>query len=94
MQVTRSFRGRDAEALFQGLPTRRFGSVARVAQRKLAQLHAAQRLDDLRAFPGNHLEALGGDRRGQHSIRINDQYRICFIWKDGEARQVEVVDYH
>jgi len=53
-----------------------------------------KRLDDLRAFPGNHLEALGGDRRGQHSIRINDQYRICFVWKDGEAQHVEVVDYH
>jgi proteic killer suppression protein len=50
--------------------------------------------DDLRAFPGNHLEALAGDRKGQHSIRINDQYRICFVWKDGEAKQVEVVEYH
>ena len=92
--MIRSFRNRDAEALFQGYPTRRFRSIARVAQRKLAQLHAAQRLDDLRAFPGNHLEALAGDRRGQRSIRINDQYRICFVWKDGEAQQVEVVDYH
>ena len=54
---------------------------------------AAQRLDDLRAFPGNHLEALGGDRQGQYSIRINDQYRICFVWKDGEAQHVEAVDY-
>lgn len=52
------------------------------------------RLDDLRAFPDNRLEPLGGDRRGQHSIRINDQYRICFVWKDGDAQQVEVVDYH
>jgi proteic killer suppression protein len=78
--------------LFQGYPTRRFQSFARVAQRKLAQLHAAQRLDDLRAFPGNQLEALAGDRRGQHSIRINDQHRICFVWKDGDALQVEVVD--
>jgi proteic killer suppression protein len=92
--VIRSFRNREAEALFQGYPTRRFRSIARVTQRKLAQLHAAQRLGDLRAFPGNHLEALAGDRRGQHSIRINDQYRICFVWKDGEARQAEVVDYH
>jgi proteic killer suppression protein len=92
--VIRSFRGRDAEALIQGLPTRRFGSIARVAQRKLAQWQAAQRLDDLRVFPGNRLEALGGNRRGQHSIRINDQYRICFIWRDGEAHEVEVVDYH
>jgi proteic killer suppression protein len=92
--VIRSFRNRDAEALFQGYPTRRFQNIARVAQRKLAQLNAAQRLDDLRAFPGNQLEALSGDRRGQHSIRINDQYRICFVWKDGDALQVEVVDYH
>ena len=92
--MIRSFRNRDAEALFQGYPTRRFRSIVRVAQRKLVQLHAAQRLDDLRAFPGNHLEALGGDRRGQHSIRINDRYRICFVWKDGDAQQVEVVDYH
>jgi proteic killer suppression protein len=92
--VIRSFRNRDAEALFQGYPTRRFRSVARVVHRKLMQLHAAQRLDDLRAFPGNRLEALAGDRKGQHSIRINDRYRICFLWKDGEAHQVEVVDYH
>ena len=92
--MIRSFRNRDAEALFQGYPTRRFQKIARVAQRKLAQLNAAQRLDDLRAFPSDQLEALSGDRRGQHSIRINDQYRICFVWKDGDALQVEVVDYH
>jgi proteic killer suppression protein len=92
--VIRSFRGRDAEALFKGYPTRRFRSIARVAQRKLAQLHAAQRLDDLRVFPGNRLEALSGDRQGQYSIRINEQYRICFVWRDGDAQQVEVVDYH
>ena len=92
--MIRSFRNRDAEALFRGSPTRRFRSIARVAQRKLAQLHAAGRLEDLRVFPGNHLEALAGDRRGQHSIRINDQHRICFVWKDGDAQQVEVVDYH
>jgi len=92
--VIRSFRDRTAEALFLGYPTRRFRSIARIVQRKLIQLHAAQRLDDLRAFPGNHLEALGGDRRGQHSIRVNDQYRVCFVWRDGSAHQVEVVDYH
>lgn len=92
--MIRSFRGRDAEALFHGFPTRRFRSVARVAQRKLLQLHAARRLDDLRAFPGNRLEALTGDRRGQHSIRINDRCRICFVWKEGDAHRVEVVDYH
>ena len=93
-KVIRSFRNKDAEALFQGYSTGRFRSIARVAQRKLMQLHAAQRLDDMRAFPANHLEALGGDRRGQHSVRINDQYRICFVWKNGDVEQVEVVDYH
>ena len=92
--MIRSFRNRDAEALFLGCPAPRFRSIARVAQRKLAQLHAAQRLDDLRAFPGNHLESLHADRRGQHSIRINDQFRVCFVWKDGEPQQVDVVDYH
>lgn len=92
--MIRSFRNRDAEVLFQGHPTRRFRGIARVAQRKLVRLHAAERLDDLRAFPGNHLEALTGDRKGQHSIRVNDRYWICFVWKDGEAQQVEVVDYH
>lgn len=92
--MIRSFRSRDAEALFRGQPTRRFRRIARVAQRKLVQLHAAARLDDLRAFPGSRLEALGGDRRGQYSIRVNDQHRVCFEWKDGHAEQVEVVDYH
>jgi proteic killer suppression protein len=65
-----------------------------VAARKLDALDLAEILDDLRVPPGNRLEALRGDRHGQHSIRINDQYRICFVWKDGEAKQVEVVDYH
>ena len=92
--MIRSFRNRDAEALFQGYPTRRFRNVARAAQRKLVQLHAAHRLEDLRAFPGNHLEALSGDRKGQHSIRINDQYRICFTWTADGPDQVEIVDYH
>jgi proteic killer suppression protein len=69
-------------------------SIHRVALRKLAQLHFAARLDDLRAPPGNRLEALGGDRKGQHSIRINDQWRICFQWLDDNARDVEIVDYH
>ncbi|MGH9317328.1 MAG: type II toxin-antitoxin system RelE/ParE family toxin, partial [Thermoanaerobaculia bacterium] len=79
--MIRSFRGRDAETLLLGFPTRRFRSIARVAQRKLLQLHAAGRLDDLRVSPGNRLEALKKDRVGQHSIRINDQYRICFVWR-------------
>ena len=62
--------------------------------RKLQQIHAARELRDLPAFPGNRLEALAGDRRGQHSIRVNDQYRICFVWRDGDAEDVEIVDYH
>ena len=66
----------------------------RVAARKLEQLDSATELRDLRAPPGNRLEALSGDRTGQHSIRINDQYRICFVWKGSDAEQVEIVDYH
>ena len=69
-------------------------SIRRVAERKLAQLDAAATLEFLRTPPGNHLEMLKGDRAGQWSIRINDQWRICFIWKDGDAYEVEVVDYH
>jgi proteic killer suppression protein len=92
--VIRSFEDPEAEALFAGRVSRRLQQVARVAQRKLQQLHAARELRDLAAFPGNRLEALAGDRRGQHSIRVNEQYRICFVWKDGDAEDVEIVDYH
>lgn len=73
---------------------RRLQSVARVAQRKLRQLHATHELRDLNIFPGNRLEALGGDRRGRHSIRVNDRFRVCFVWRDGDAHDVEIVDYH
>ena len=72
----------------------RFRSIERVARRKLLYLHAVKRLEDLRMPPGNRLEALKGDRAGQHSIRINDQWRICFVWRDGEAHGAEIVDYH
>jgi len=72
----------------------RFQAIERVARRKLLYLHAGRRLEDLRVPPGNHLEALKGDRAGQHSIRINDQWRICFVWRGGEAHDVEIVDYH
>ncbi len=82
------------EALFSGRFSRRLQKVARGAQRKLQQLYAARELRDLAAFPGNRLEALAGDRRGQHSIRVNAQYRICFVWHDGDADDVEIVDYH
>jgi toxin HigB-1 len=92
--VIRSFKDSETEALFAGRFTRRLQQVARVAQRKLLQLHAARELRDLAAFPGNRLEALAGDRRGQHRIRVNDRYRICFVWKDGDAEAVEIVDYH
>ena len=84
----------DTEALFQSRATRRFKNIERVARRKLLQLHAATLLETLRVPPGNQLEALKGDRKGQHSIRINDQWRVCFIWKGDGAHQVEIVDYH
>src|SRR5690606_42086202 len=92
--VLRSFKDAGPEALFGGRFSRRLQKVARVGQRKLQQLNAARELRDLAAFPGNRLEALAGDRRGQHSIRVNDQYRICFVWRDGDADDVEIVDYH
>jgi proteic killer suppression protein len=92
--VIRTFRDRETEALVEGRRSRRLANVARVAQRKLQQLNAASQLGDLAVFPGNRLEALSGNRRGQHSIRVNDQYRICFVWRDGDAYDVEIVDYH
>ncbi|WP_082190076.1 type II toxin-antitoxin system RelE/ParE family toxin [Frateuria defendens] len=88
------FASKDAEALFHGVRVRRFVSIEGVARRKLEYLDAAQTLDDLRSPPGNRLEALKGDRAGQYSIRVNDQFRICFVWKDGAAHAVEIVDYH
>lgn len=91
--MIRSFRG--TERLWNEEPVRSLDPrILRTALRKLEQLHAAATLDDLRVPPGNRLEALKGDRRGQHSIRINDQWRICFEWKDGGADDVELVDYH
>jgi proteic killer suppression protein len=93
--VIKSFRDRDAERLFDRRPTRRLGpDVQKVALRKLRMLDAAARLDDLRVPPGNRLERLKGDRSGQHSIRINGQWRICFRWRGGDAHDVEIVDYH
>ena len=91
--VIRSFKNSETGALFAGRFSRRLQQLARVAQRKLQQLHAARELRDLSTFPGNRLAALAGDRRGQHSIRVNDQYRICFVWKQGDAVYVEIVDY-
>jgi len=80
--------------VFEGVRPKRFQAVEKTALRKLIQLHRARSLRDLAGIPGNHLEALRGDRKGQHSIRINDQYRICFVWKEGDALHVEIADYH
>jgi proteic killer suppression protein len=91
--VIRSFRDAETEQVFLGIRSRRFQAIEKTAIRKLFQLHAARTLYDLRA-PGNSLEALKGDRTGQHSIRINDRYRLCFVWEDGDADQVEIADYH
>jgi proteic killer suppression protein len=92
--MIRSFRSRDVEALFGDRDVRRFRAFERAARRRLLLLHRSASLEDLRVPPGNRLEALKGDRRGQHSIRINDQWRICFVWRDGDAYDVEIVDYH
>ncbi len=89
-----SFADADTEKLFQSVSVRRFRNIERVARRKLLQLHAAPELASLKVPPGNQLEALKGDRKGQHSIRVNDQWRICFIWRKDGAHYVEIVDYH
>jgi len=93
-RVIKSFRSPEAEQLHARQRVKRFRDFERVAQRKLRQLDIAAELRDLRSPPGNRLEALKGDRQGQYSIRINDQWRICFIWRDGDAYDVEIVDYH
>lgn len=92
--MIRSFVCRDTDRLFNDEPVRRFVNIIGPARRKLQYLHAAGALEDLRVPPGNRLEALKGDRKGQHSIRINRQWRICFRWVDGFAEDVEIVDYH
>jgi toxin HigB-1 len=92
--VIKSFRSKDTERLYGRERVRRFRAIERVAQRKLRQLDAASELKDLAAPPGNRLEPLKGDRKGQYSIRINDQWRVCFVWQDGNAFDVEIVDYH
>ena len=93
--MIRSFRDKDAERVFLRERSRRLSSdVQKVAYRKLVMVDAAQSLQDLRVPPGNHLEKLRGKREGQHSIRINDQWRICFRWEEGNAYGVEITDYH
>ena len=92
--MIRSYADRLTERLARRERVREFAQIERVALRKLAMIEAAARLDDLRVPPGNRLEALKGDRAGQFSIRINDQYRICFRWEEGEAHDVEICDYH
>lgn len=92
--MIKSFRCKETEALFNDQLSRRFHLIERIARRKLEMLDAAEKLNDLKAPPGNRLEALKGKRMGQYSIRINDQWRICFQWQTGNAYGVEIVDYH
>lgn len=93
--MIKSFAGKESRKLFEGKRSKALPEqLRRNALKKLTQLHLAEELSDLAVPPGNRLEALGGDRGGQYSIRINDQYRVCFAWKDGEAHDVEIVDYH
>jgi proteic killer suppression protein len=92
--VIRSFRSSETQAVFEGRFSKKFNQISAVAERKLNQIHAAARLSDLVIFPGNRLDALKRDRTGEYSIRVNDQYRICFEWRDGDAYEVEITDYH
>ena len=92
--MIRSFKDAATARLFADEDVPRFRGIERAARRKLLLLHNVGALNDLRSPPGNRLEALKGDRRGQHSICINDQWRICFEWRDGNAEHVEIVDYH
>lgn len=89
-----SFRDKDTADLFAGLRVKRYANITTVAERKLQQLDSASSVEALRAPPGNRLERLSGDRVGQYSIRINEQWRLCFVWKEDGAHEVEIVDYH
>ena len=91
--MIRSFRDAETEKIFPGIRSKKFQAIEKAAVRKLFQLYAARSFRDLRA-PGNSLEALKHDRAGQRSIRVNDRYRVCFVWENGDANQVEIVDYH
>ena len=92
--MIKSFRSKQTERLFNRERVREFQSIERAALRKLVMLDAAKGLLDLAAAPGNRLESLRGNRKGEHSIRINDQWRVCFVWQDGDAYGVEITDYH
>ena len=93
--MIRNFAGKEAEKIWAGASSRRLpADIQNVARRKLRMLNSASSLEDMRIPPANRLEALKGDRKGQHSIRINDQWRICFRWHEGDAHDVEIVDYH
>ncbi len=92
--MIQSFKCTDTQALFAGESVARFANIRAVAERKLQMLHRATRLDDLRIPPNNRLEALKRDRKGQHSIRINDQWRVCCVWTGSNASNVEIMDYH
>jgi len=92
--VIKSFRCAETQALFETGKSKRFGAILKVATRKLTQLEAATTLEFLASPPGNRLEALKGDRKGQHSIRINDQWRVCFRWTNAGPEDVEIADYH
>jgi len=92
--MIRSYKCKNTKALSKGNYVKQFEKIAKIARRKLRQLEIAGRLDDLRVPPGNHLESLKGNRSDQHSIRINDQWRVCFRWTDAGPEDVEIVDYH
>jgi proteic killer suppression protein len=92
--VIRSFRCAETGRLHYRQPSRRFQAIEPIARRKLRQLDSATELRDMAAPPGNRLEALQANRKGQHSVRINDRWRLCFVWREGNAYEVEIVDYH
>jgi toxin HigB-1 len=92
--VIKSFKDTDTKQLFEGEPIKRWKHIEPVARRKLVMIDAAAKLDDLKVPPGNNLHKLDKDRTGQYGIRINDQYRVCFEWEEGDAYRVEITDYH
>ena len=94
INMIKNFKCKDTEKLFNDFNVKKFRSISKIARIKLELLNATVSLNSLRIPPGNRLEQLKGDRKGQHSIRINDQWRICFIWRDEDAYDVEIVDYH